>query len=78
LPTSKAFLDLTDEQIELLFEHYLIDNPQLKQMAGEHFENPLYDEMEAKLVTDVNELMKEKKEVNVREIDIPEIKIRKR
>jgi hypothetical protein len=34
--------------------------------------------MEAKLVTDVNELMKEKKEVNVREIDIPEIKIRKR
>ena len=27
LPTESRFLDLTEEQLELMYQHYLIDNP---------------------------------------------------
>lgn len=31
LPTDPRFMDLTDEQVELMFQHFLIDNPTVKK-----------------------------------------------
>lgn len=80
LPTNKDFLDLTEEQIDLIYENYLIDNPQIEQIAGEHFENPLYDQMEKNLETDVNKVLKGKdyyldKDIK---IEIKNVSIKKR
>lgn len=34
LPTDDRFLDLTDEQMELLYHHYMIDNKPVKSSSS--------------------------------------------
>lgn len=46
-PTDPRFLALTPEQIELEYEHFMLDHPELNK---ERYSDPEYDEWEEKTV----------------------------
>jgi hypothetical protein len=52
LPTDERFRSLTDEQLLLMWEHYLVDNPDLEKRASEIYQDPHYEQSEAALSTD--------------------------
>lgn len=43
LPTDQRFLDLTPEQRELLWEHYLLDNPELAKKIENRINDPEFE-----------------------------------
>jgi len=45
LPTDPRYYDLTTEQRELLWEHYLIDNPEVAKKLKDTFYDPEFDEI---------------------------------
>lgn len=57
MPTDERFMNLTEEQMDLIYEHYKIDNPPPKSSADpdfnneeveavdEHFVDPDFDEV---------------------------------
>jgi hypothetical protein len=51
-PTDPRYLELTTEQIDLEYEHFLLDNPELKTAQSQSYSDPDYDE------TEKNELKK--------------------
>lgn len=54
-PTDPRFLELTDEQIDLEWEHYLLDHPEI--LANEHYTDPEYDEWEKKAIAEDERLL---------------------
>ncbi len=45
LPTDQRFLDLTSEQRELLWENFLLDNPEIAKKLKDRFHDPEFDEI---------------------------------
>ena len=51
LPTDSRFKELTSEQVDLLYQHYLLDNPEVEKHA-EVFSDPGYEEAEKAMLVD--------------------------
>lgn len=56
--------------MDLLYENYLLDNPQIEKNAKDRFENPFYDEMEKNLEVDINKIRLGNQDKADRPIDI--------
>lgn len=49
-PTDERYLNLTEEQIYLEFEHYLLENPKLR--SSESYYDPAYEEWEKQVTAE--------------------------
>jgi hypothetical protein len=56
LPTDERFKALTQEQLDILWEQYLLDHPDIEKKTEEVFHDPDYETAEADLKTDMRSL----------------------
>jgi hypothetical protein len=73
LPTDERFKALTDEQVGLMYESFLLDHPEAAK-AAEVFRDPGYEDSEKELLVDTRAVeAREEPKLQAVEVDVAQI-----